>query len=208
MTGAESFVLRRRLAARGWALRVFPWSSLADTMDGVARRCARHALALARETRLPVHLVGHSLGGLVIYHVFETGLLTADRFSGDFCRAVFLGTPVRGSRSARALARLGVGKRMLGPAGLGDLLEGLPPRWAFPVQLGTLAGTGSHGLGRFLAHFDGPNDGTVAVDETRIEGAADHCELPVSHSAMPFSADVAAQVAAFLESGRFQDRSR
>jgi pimeloyl-ACP methyl ester carboxylesterase len=212
MTGAESFVLKRRLAAHGWALRVFRWSSLGETMDGAARRCARQALALAARTLQPVHLVGHSLGGMVIYHVFGTGLLAPDRFNGDFCRVVFLGTPVCGSRSARALSQLGPGRRMLGPAGIDDLLHGLPARWPFPVQLGIIAGTRPHGLGRFLARFDGPNDGTVAVDETCIEGVADQCLLPVSHFGMAFSGEVAAQVAGFLENGRFaaaaQDRSR
>lgn len=218
MSGAESFVLKRRLAAHGWNLRIFPWASLGgETMDGVARRCARQALAIARGTLQPVHLLGHSLGGMVIYHAFETGLLAPDRFSGDFCRAVFMGTPICGSRSARALAQLGLAHRLLGPAGRDDLLQGLPARWSFPVQLGIIAGTRPHGLGRFLARFEGPNDGTVAVDETCIEGAADQCQLPVSHLGMAFSAEAAGQVAAFLDTGRFtaagrgdpaQDRSR
>jgi pimeloyl-ACP methyl ester carboxylesterase len=212
VNGTESFALRRRLAARGWALRVFPWSSLGETMDGVAARCARQALALARQTSQPVHLIGHSLGGNVVYHVFETGMLEPDRFSGDFCRVVFMGTPVCGSRSARALAKVAFGRRMLGRAGADDLLQGLPTRWCFPAQLGVIAGTRAYGLGRLITRFEGPNDGTIAVDETRIEGAADTCELPVSHVGMAFSAEVANQVASFLESGRFtvnaQDRSR
>ena len=91
-------------------LRVFPYSSMAEPMDRVARRCARHALQLAQRTEGPVHLLGHSLGGIVIYRMFETGLLTPDRFSGDFCRVVFMGTPARGSRTARVLARIRCGQ--------------------------------------------------------------------------------------------------
>lgn len=204
MTGAESLLLRRHLAARGWALRIFPYSSLTESMDRVARRCANHALALARRTLLPVHLVGHSLGGMVIYRMFETGVLAPDRFTGDFCRVVFLGTPVRGSQSARALARSGPGRRLLGAVGGGALLEGVPDRWPFTAQLGIIAGNRPRGLGRLLARFDAPNDGTVAVAETDLAGATDRCVLPVSHSGMWLSADVARQTAAFLENGHFE----
>lgn len=203
MNGAESFVLKRRLAAQGWRLRVFPWSSQTESMERVARRCARHALDIARGTLQPVHLVGHSLGGIVIYHVFETGLLAPDRFTGDFCRVVFMGTPICGSQTARVLAGMGTLGRLLGEAGAEDLTHGLPAKWPFSPQLGVIAGTAPHGLGRLLSSFDGPNDGTVSVAETWIAGATDHCELPVSHSGMWMSLEVAKQVACFLDSGRF-----
>ena len=203
MTGAESLLLRYQLRRRGWALRIFPYSSLAESMDEVAKRCARDALALARRTLLPVHLLGHSLGGFVIYRMFETGLLAPDRFSSDFCRVVFLGTPSRGSQAARALVQLRAGRRMLGVGG-GELLrEELPDRWPFAPQLGIIAGNSPRGLGRLLTHIDGPNDGTVAVTETQMDGATDRCVLPVSHSGLWLSTAVAEQVAAFLDHGRF-----
>lgn len=206
MTGAESFVLKRHLAAHGWALRVFPWSSLGESLESAARRCARFARALARRTLQPVHLVGHSLGGIVIYRVFESGLLAPDRFSGDFCRVVFMGTPVRGSQSARKLASLGPVGRLLGQPGDHDLREGVPARWRHPAQLGIIAGNSPLGLGRLLGRIEGPNDGTVAVEETRLDGAADHCTLPVSHSGMWMSGEVAEEIAHFLDHGRFRSR--
>ncbi len=204
MTGAESFLLRRRLAARGWALRVLPYSSMVEQMDVVARRCARQAIALARRTLQPVHLIGHSLGGLVIYRMFEMGVLSADRFSGDFCRVVFMGTPIRGSQCARRLHGAAPVRRLLGQVGTDCLPHGVPGRWAFQAQLGIIAGTAPIGLGHLLTRFDGPNDGTVAVAETRLDGAADLLELPVSHTTMCVSREVAERVADFLETGRFR----
>jgi pimeloyl-ACP methyl ester carboxylesterase len=204
MTGAESFLLKRLLAEQGWVLRVFPYSSMSETMDQVARRCARYARMLARRTLQPVHLLGHSLGGIVIYRMFETGLLAPDRFSGDFCRVVFMGTPVGGSESARHLARLGSMRALLGRTGANDLVHGLPHAWPHEAQLGIIAGNKSQGLGRLLTRLDGPNDGTVAVSETMIDGATDHCVLPVSHTGMWLSRLVAGQVASFLENGRFE----
>lgn len=206
MTGAESFLMRRRLAARGWALRVLPYSSLSESLDVVARRCARQAIALARRTLKPVHLLGHSLGGHVIYRMFELGVLAPDRFSGDFCRAVFMGTPIRGSQCARVLETAGPVRRLLGGVGSGCLPRGVPGRWEFPAQLGIIAGTSGLGLGQLITRLDGPNDGTVLVSETRLDGATDYCDLPVNHTLMCLSADVADQVATFLETGRFSNR--
>ncbi len=203
MTGAEAFMLRRRMQVRGWRLRVFPYSSLAETMDRVASRCARMAQELAQRTAQPVHLVGHSLGGLVIYRMFETGLLPPETFCRDFCRVVFVGTPARGSAAARALAQHRLARPLLGHVGERDLLRGVPPRWTFAPQLGVIAGSGGHGLGMLVARLSRPHDGTVSVEETYIEGATDRCVLPVSHVSMCLSALVADQVDHFLEHGRF-----
>ena len=161
--------------------RIPRWPSRCHASRG---RCARYALQLARRTLAPVHLVGHSLGGLVIYRMFETGLLAPDRFSGDFCRVVFMGTPVRGSQSGRTLARLTPLRRLLGAAGTEELLSELPRRWAHKAQLGVIAGDSPRGLGRLITRLDGPNDGTVAVSETAIEGATDRCVVHASHMGM------------------------
>jgi pimeloyl-ACP methyl ester carboxylesterase len=203
MTGAESLLMRRHLAAHGWRLRVLPYSSLAESMDVVARRCANQVQAMARRTLQPVHLVGHSLGGLVIYRAFELGLLPAERFSGDFCRVVFLGSPVRGSQSAREFGRFGPVRRLLGQMGGRYLPQGVPPRWPFAAQLGVIAGIDPRGLGRLLAPFDGPNDGTVAVAETVVDGATDQCEVRATHAGLWMSGETAELVALFLETGRF-----
>jgi len=49
-----------------------------------------------------------------------------------------------------------------------------------------------------------PSDGVVTVDETRLPGLSDHLVLPVSHSGMLISREVALQTAAFLRYGRFE----
>jgi hypothetical protein len=161
---------------------------------------------LARRTLLPVHLVGHSLGGLVIYRAFEMGLFTPGRFGGDSCRVVFMGSPIRGSQSARVLAERGATRNLLGTVGRSFLPQGVPPRWNFTAQLGVIAGTSPVGLGRLLRPFEDANDGTVAVAETRVEGATDSCELPVTHSGLCVSRQVAECVADFLATGSFNRR--
>jgi pimeloyl-ACP methyl ester carboxylesterase len=204
MSGAESFLLRRHLATHGWNLRVFPYSSLAEPMSRIASRCARFAAKLASRTQAPVHLVGHSLGGLAIYRMFESGLLAPDRFSGDFCRIVFMGTPIQGSQSGRAMARVAPLRVLLGTAGTEGLAQELPRRWQHRAQLGVIAGDKPRGVGKLLTRLPSPNDGTVAVSETDIEGATDRCVIHASHTGMLVDNEAAEQIASFLESGHFR----
>ena len=70
-------------------------------------------------------------------------------------------------------------------------------------QLGIIAGTAPYGLGRLLGPFEGDHDGTVAVAETQLDGAADVRLLPVTHTGMWLSREVADCVARFLKTGRF-----
>ena len=60
------------------------------------------------------------------------------------------------------------------------------------------------GFGQFLGGFKGPNDGTVAVAETQIEGVVDHLVVPASHAGLLMSAEAARQTANFLREGRFR----
>jgi len=71
-------------------------------------------------------------------------------------------------------------------------------------QVGMIAGDRSLGMGKFFNNFDGHNDGTVMVWETRLAGLADHAVVPASHSGLVFSEQVAGLVATFLECGSFR----
>ena len=55
-----------------------------------------------------------------------------------------------------------------------------------------------------FADLGGPSDGTIAVSETRLPGLADHLVLPVTHTGMLFSGEVAAATSTFLQTGRFR----
>ncbi|HLT90697.1 MAG TPA: hypothetical protein VKZ85_07110, partial [Woeseiaceae bacterium] len=49
---------------------------------------------------------------------------------------------------------------------------------------------------------DEENDGAVAVSETRLPGA-EHLVMPVTHTGLVWSREVADQVATFLRTGHF-----
>ena len=71
-----------------------------------------------------------------------------------------------------------------------------------------VAGEQPLGLGQFFGHFPGPNDGTVAVAETRLSGLADHAVIPTSHSGLLFSEEAARLALSFLGEGRFAPQAR
>jgi len=144
-----------------------------------------------------VHVVGHSLGGVVTY---ETLAAHADLPPG---RAVLMGAPVRGSRAARAVAHRWYGPPMLGPLAMAELARERDVRWQSTRELGVIAGTRAAGLGRVFADLPQPNDGTVCLDETELPGASARVIHEVSHTGMLISAGVAESVADFLREGRF-----
>jgi len=193
MTGAEATLFRHRLAAHGYTVRQHHYHSGSATAATVLAGLREEVLGLGG----PVHLVGHSLGGLVILRLLEA---FPELPVG---RVVLLGSPVNGSRAAAGLVRLTGSDWMFGPMASNELLDGAPRAWRHPAPVGVVAGTQSLGLGRLVCGLDGPNDGTVAVAETRLEGATDHVELGVSHFGFMLSQGVVAATARFLASGSF-----
>jgi hypothetical protein len=107
------------------------------------------------------------------------------------------------SRAAHGLARFELGRAVMGQAARDELLQQHARRWPHERELGIIAGTSPLSFGRLVVHFDEPNDGTVAVSETRLPGATAHIALPVSHTGMVLSARVAYEAGQFLEYGHF-----
>jgi pimeloyl-ACP methyl ester carboxylesterase len=196
LTGAEAVLLRRRLTHDlGAETRAFAYRSVNSNLADNAAALEKYLSLIRTDT---LHLVAHSLGGLVLLKLFERPSNTLPPG-----RVVLLGSPVRGSRSAQRLARLPFGRAMLGLTVEDGLLAARERRWQGGRDLGVIAGDSGLGLGRLLGPLAEPNDGTVLVGETDLPGATEQLTLPTSHSGMVFSAAVARQVAAFLRNGRF-----
>lgn len=167
---------------------------------GLAQNAQRLKRFIASVDADEIHLVGHSLGGLIILDMLRQ---TPDP---RLRRAVLLGTPCVGSHCARRLAGVTGMPALLGRS-ITEWLSRAPQDIAAPqtaVAVGVLAGTRSAGLGRIVPGLPRPNDGVVTVAEARLPGAADFIVLPVAHSEMLASRRCAAQIAAFLGSGGFQ----
>ena len=141
-------------------------------------------------------VVGHSLGGLVALEALRQAP------ASDVRRVVCIGSPLCGSATARRVAASRWSRPLLGRSAA--LLASGLPRWEGGPELGVVAGDVPRGLGRLFSRFDGPSDGTVGVDETRLPGCADHCVVHASHTGLVFSQLAGRQAAHFLREGRFQ----
>jgi pimeloyl-ACP methyl ester carboxylesterase len=193
MTGfVDMAYLRRFLGRCGFRVHIFRYRTVQRSL---AENAARLNDFLARLPEARVHLVGHSMGGLVIRRLF---LDFPDQRPG---RIVTLGTPHHASRAATAFGRRAPGRWMLGK-GMQTLTQPLPP-WPGGRDLGVLIGNVPYGLGRLTRSLPLPNDGTVALDEATLAGATDTVVLPVTHISMLFSRAVAEQTCQFLREGRF-----
>jgi pimeloyl-ACP methyl ester carboxylesterase len=188
MRGYVMVLLARRLRAAGFAPEIVEYFTLLNSPDVAAQKIRAR---MQRHGDRPVHLVGHSLGGLV-------ALLATERDAPPG-RTVCLGSPLCGSVSARRMTRFA--PFLVGASGR-RLVEGLG-EWTGSREVGVIAGNRPNGLGRLAGRIDGDNDGTVSVAETRLAGIRDHLVMPASHSGMPFSSECARQVIAFLRDGRF-----
>jgi pimeloyl-ACP methyl ester carboxylesterase len=198
MNGLEFGVLGHRLRREhGLAVHTFSYPTMQGDADSVCARLAEFAERAAGGGR--VHLVGHSLGGVLAYRTLE-------RFAGATLtgNAVLLGAPLSGSRAARGAARFAMLRPLLGSLVLAELTEPRDRQWNGRNAIGAIAGTLRMGTGQFFAHFEEANDGTVGVGETVIPGLADHLVLPHSHIGMLFARDVSTQVAHFLRERQFQ----
>jgi pimeloyl-ACP methyl ester carboxylesterase len=197
LSGNEAGILLRRLGRElNATTRAFSYRSVASSVSESAQALGKFLSQQRAET---LHLVGHSLGGLVILKLFENG----DHQQLPPGRIVLLGSPLNGSRAAQNLARLPFGQKILGRAVREELLTERQRRWMGQRDLGVIAGSMGIGLGRLVGVHGAPSDGTIFVEETRLPGILQHLVLRISHTALPFSSMVARQTAAFLSVGSF-----
>lgn len=193
MRAAITARLGTRLAAAGYTVAPFDYASIR------APFAQHHARLRELIERLPppVHLVGHSLGGVLALDFLQQSALPSEVVA----RVVCLGSPLRGSALAARLRRARLDRLGMGHASE-VLVRGLPP-WTGAQQVGVIAGEGPLGLSLLLGRLPRPNDGTVAEIETRLPGIADHASVRASHTSLLFSEPAARLAIRFLQQGRF-----
>lgn len=198
MIGLEFVFLAHHLRKAGFDPHVFRYPSLRLTPAENAERLADFIDRTGAER---VHLVAHSLGGIVVLH------LIARRASLPPGRVVLIGSPASsgGSIVARRMAGSWLLRWLLGHSTEEGVLGGVP-EWKGGRDLGVIAGDVPLGVGRLLGRLPGPSDGTVTVEETRVAGITDFVEIHGSHQGLLFLEETAGKVVGFLRHGHFGGR--
>jgi pimeloyl-ACP methyl ester carboxylesterase len=184
---------QRWLRAEGFSVRRFSYPSWRGSLAGNAHLLSRF---VNESHGAVIHLVAHSLGGLVALKMLS------QEPDARIRSIVLLGTPYAGCHCGIALAAQPVMNALVGRT-FKDWFSLPPPALQTAVGIGVIAGTRPIGLGRLIPGLARPNDGVIAVNETRIAAAGDSITLNVSHSGMLVSRVCAGQIASFLRTGMF-----
>jgi hypothetical protein len=148
----------------------------------------------------PLFAVTHSMGGVVVRHLHDPRL--------HWQRIVMLAPPNQGSRIAAGLATNPVFRWFYGPAGaeLADASHWPAP----PAPFGVIAGTRNRAFTNVTSWTVGrrfatgvANDGTVAVDETKLTGMAAFAEVDATHTWIMNATEAQRLVKLFLQNGNF-----
>ncbi|TAL36713.1 MAG: alpha/beta hydrolase [Spirochaetes bacterium] len=189
--------LENALLACGYRVLNFGYPSTKESIMDSADLLGREMAKLPQGAT--IHFVTHSMGAIVVrYYLAHYRAITPARF-------VMIAPPNRGSSFAGRLMQLPGFRWLFGRAG-GEvaqaprsLVSTLPaPRCEFGVIAGGLGN--STGLNPLI---DGDDDGTISVEETRLEGMKDFIQVKGQHSLLLLNRRVIDNVLAFLETGGF-----
>ena len=177
----------------GYDSRHKPLQALAEDIHPAIER-------FVDRTEGSVHFVGHSMGGLLA-RVY-VGRYRPKRLG----RVVMLGTPNGGSEIADHLKDFLPYRAWFGPAGqqLGTIRDAalgviLPP---IDYPVGIIAGNRSvYPISSVF--LPKPHDGRVSVENTKLDGMADHIVINAAHPWLPRNGMAIEQTIAFLRGGRF-----
>ncbi|MCS0450456.1 lipase family protein [Vibrio diabolicus] len=144
-------------------------------------------------------LVGHSLGGLMIKRYLANRKPSTNLIS----HVVAIGSPLKGASIVGRIQDLGLGAILGNSPHHG--LNKHDDAWAFPQKLGSIAGTMPIGARPLLIRNDNTmSDGTVTVEETRLDGMQDHIEVKQTHTSLIYNTFVPQQIDHFIRTDYFR----
>jgi pimeloyl-ACP methyl ester carboxylesterase len=216
----KAVILLHGLAAPRWSMKpiaaylrkhggyetfVVEYASLRSTIDDAAGGLANVINRL--EGIEEIHLVGHSMGNIVIrrYLAGDDTPKRGWRPDRRIGRVVMIAPPNHGSITATQLSGSSTFKTVFGAAGvqLGKKWKELEPRLATPSgEFGIISGGYGNSLG-LNPFVPGDDDGRISIAETRLSGASDTLVVGAVHEFIAFDPRVFSATHRFLESGYF-----
>jgi pimeloyl-ACP methyl ester carboxylesterase len=191
-TRASMLLLQRRLEEAGF--RVLAFSYVAASAGSVDRISHQLLQLIADQVTTPrYHLIGHSLGNVIVRNGFKAGYPTG------LGRIVMLAPPNRPAKLAKQIGEVPVFRLLSGDSGRSLADDEFYARLPVPeVEFGIIAGH----VGQTLT-FDEPNDGVIALEATRLHGMSDWVAVPHTHTFIMNGEDTAEYCVRFLRTGRF-----
>jgi len=191
-TQASMRLMSMRLRQAGFRTAFARYNSRRMRVDEAVSTVARQVERMDRSG--PLHLVGHSLGGVVALRVKN------DRPDLDVHRVVQLGSPNLGSGAARTLSEVRLAREFFGPV-LSELSDDPGIEDNPDPDVLAVAGTS---MPRWLSQqygIRGSNDGLVSVRSAWGWAAGKRLQVESIHGWLPLSSEVAQDVVTFLRTG-------
>lgn len=138
----------------------------------------------------PTALVCHSMGGLIARAYLEANSAQ----SAHIEKVITLGTPHKGSHIAQKMQQKGFDAFLKNSV---EFLLSENGDWPFHAKLYSIAGDLPIGLMPLIAKGS-TSDGTVLLDETKLNGMAEHKVFHLSHTSMIYSRQVMDYIAKLL----------
>jgi pimeloyl-ACP methyl ester carboxylesterase len=193
--------MQAAVEAAGYATLNVGYASRSKALEALAEDIHPAVERFAESLEGSVHFVCHSMGGLL------ARVYVARHRPKRLGRVVMLGTPNGGSEIADRLKHIGAYRAWFGPAGQqlvtrrDAAISAMFPPVDYPV--GIIAGNRSV-YPITSAFLPRPHDGRVSVENTKLDGMADHIVIETSHPWLVRNGPAIAQTIAFLQDGRFR----
>ena len=191
--------LSNYLKAQGYQVLNVGYPSTRFPLERLIEHVLRKVEVFNRDHQRKIHFVGYSMGGLL-----ARGVIHKHR-PPNLGRVVQLASPNQGSEVADFWKNNFLFKWIFGPAGqeLGTKEKNMDQILG-PVdfELGVISGNRTWDpISSML--IQGPNDGKVSVESTKVPGLTDHIIIPATHTFIIYNREAWNQTLHFLVNGKF-----